>query len=308
MRTPATAPRAAARPVPPPVPRPFPPPAAKAGQGQRAAGPAPDRPGMTGTTTAASAGAAPRGLLPARARGPARPAAPAASGPPRRRLAAVLPAVLLLALAGCAQPSRQAVELAGAMRGAPPGAAADRLADQPPDCTLRDLACATLWLHRGAACARLAERDPAAAPARRDCAVAAFARALDLTPAEAPPEERLEAALRLADALERRRDRAIGAARRADDAAILGVAASLRGLTAGAPFAAHHAAGVVLVRALAGDIPAAARCAALAEAAAGFDAAPVPDPAAIAVPAAALLPRIAARRAALAAARQDCPP
>lgn len=179
-----------------------------------------------------------------------------------------LPLLLLpLLLAACQQPSREAVELAAELRRTPPDAQADALADQPIDCDLRDRACATLWLYRGAACARLAEAattPEAARPGRRDCAVAAFARAAELTPADAPEAERMEAALRLADALERRRDRAMGEARQTDNAAILAAIAPLQGRRGGP--AAHYAAGVTLNRLLAGDLPPAQRCAALREA------------------------------------------
>jgi tetratricopeptide (TPR) repeat protein len=196
----------------------------------------------------------------------------------------------LLLVAACGtEPSREAVELAGAVRRDP--AVARAMADRPFDCTVRDRACATLWLARGAAC-----QDQG----RADCAIAAFRQAEALTPAEAPAAERAEPAFRLADALERRRDRAVAEARRADNEAIL---AAIPALPAGA--AAHYRAGVGLNRVLAGDVPPAARCAALGVVAADVAAAasapglpPIDD-------------RIAQRRAALATARaaQDprCP-
>ena len=188
----------------------------------------------------------------------------------------------LLLLTACApEPAREAVTLAGAVRRDP--AVAQAMADRPFDCAVRDRACATLWLARGAACAR---------QGRADCAIAAFRQADSLTPADAPAAERVEPALRLADALEARRDRAVAAARRADNDAIL---AALAPLPAG--LAAHFRAGVGLNRLLAGDVPPAGRCGALAAVAADVaDAASAPG-----------LPpiddRIAQRRAALAVAR-----
>jgi tetratricopeptide (TPR) repeat protein len=188
----------------------------------------------------------------------------------------------LLLLTACApEPAREAVTLAGAVRRDP--AVAQAMADRPFDCAVRDRACATLWLARGAACAR---------QGRADCAIAAFRQADSLTPADAPAAERAEPALRLADALEARRDRAVAAARRADNDAIL---AALAPLPAG--LAAHYRAGVGLNRLLAGDVPPAGRCGALAAVAADVaDAASAPG-----------LPpiddRIAQRRAALAVAR-----
>jgi hypothetical protein len=188
----------------------------------------------------------------------------------------------LLLLTACApEPAREAVTLAGAVRRDP--AVAQAMADRPFDCAVRDRACATLWLARGAACAR---------QGRADCAIAAFRQADSLTPADAPAAERVEPALRLADALEARRDRAVAAARRADNDAIL---AALAPLPAG--LAAHFRAGVGLNRLLAGDVPPAGRCGALAAVAADVaDAASAPG-----------LPpiddRIAQRRAALAALR-----
>lgn len=190
--------------------------------------------------------------------------------------------LLVLLLTACApEPAREAVTLAGAVRRDP--AVAQAMADRPFDCAVRDRACATLWLARGAACAR---QD------RMDCAIAAFREADALTPADAPAAERAEPALRLADALERRRDRAVAAARRADNDAIL---AALAPLPAGP--AAHYRAGVGLNRVLAGDVPPVARCGALAAVAAEIAAAssapglpPLDD-------------RIAQRRAALAMAR-----
>ncbi|WP_439549022.1 hypothetical protein [Falsiroseomonas sp.] len=188
----------------------------------------------------------------------------------------------LLLLTACApEPAREAVTLAGAVRRDP--AVAQAMADRPFDCAVRDRACATLWLARGAACAR---------QGRADCAIAAFRQADSLTPADAPAAERVEPALRLADALEARRDRAVAAARRADNDAIL---AALAPLPAG--LAAHYRAGVGLNRLLAGDVPPAGRCGALAAVAADVaDAASAPG-----------LPpiddRIAQRRAALAALR-----
>lgn len=199
----------------------------------------------------------------------------------------------LLVLGACAQPSRDDVELAAALRRAPEGPQALAMADRPIGCTVVDRACATQWLVRGAACARLAETSQDTR--RRDCAVEAFRRAGELTPADAPATERAEPAIRLAEALERRRDRAVGEARRADNAAILAAVGLLQGVTAG--YAAHYAAGVGINRVVAGDVPPAGRCAALAEAAATLaGAAGVPG-----------LPpiedRIAQRRASLQAAR-----
>ena len=200
----------------------------------------------------------------------------------------------LVVVGACAPLPRETVELAAALRRAPEGPQALAMADRPIDCAVVDRACATLWLVRGAACARLAETSQEAR--RRDCAVEAFGRAGELTPGDAPANERAEPAIRLAEALERRRDRAVGEARRADNAAILRAVVPLRGATAG--YAAHYAAGVGINRVVAGDVAAAERCATLAEAAARLaDAAGAPG-----------LPpiedRIAQRRASLAAARQ----
>jgi hypothetical protein len=187
----------------------------------------------------------------------------------------------LLLLAACAQPSREAVEAAGAIRRATPGAA-DALAARPFDCGMADRACVTLWAARGAACARVGEEA---------CAREAFRRAAALMPVDATEDERAEVALRLADAEERGRDRATGAARRAANAAILDALAPLRG----APAAAHYAAGVALNRVQSGDVPAPARCAALRDAAAeAAQAADMPG-----LPPRG--PRLAARRAAIAA-------
>jgi hypothetical protein len=188
--------------------------------------------------------------------------------------------VPLLLLVACAQPSRDAVEMAAAIRRAPPGAA-DALAMRPFACALSDRACVTLWAARGAACARAGEGG---------CARDAFRRATTLMPGDATPHERAEVALRLADAEERGRDRATGEARRAANTAILDALAPLRGT----PVAAHYEAGVALNRVQSGDLPAAARCPALRRA--GADAAraakrPNLPP---------LGPRIAARRAAIA--------
>jgi len=199
----------------------------------------------------------------------------------------------LLVVGACVQPSRETVQLAAELRRAPEGAQAMAMADRPVDCAIRDRACVTLWMVRGAACARLAETSQEAR--RRNCAVEAFGRAAELTPADAPATERAEPAIRLAEALERRRDRAMGEARRADNAAILAAVAPLGGPTAG--YAAHYAAGVGINRVVAGDVPAAGRCAALAEAAAtlaGAAGAPGLPP---------IEDRIAQRRASLQAAR-----
>jgi hypothetical protein len=181
------------------------------------------------------------------------------------------PLLLLLLLAACQQqPSREAVHLAGELRRSPPGTT-EAMADRPFDCDLADRACVTLWLHRGAACARLAEAPTtpeAQRPARRDCAVQSFSRARALLPADATADERLETAIRLADALERQRDRAAGAQRRADNDAILAAIAPLRAAPRGPGdgYADYYAAGVALNRVQSGDIAAGGRCAALAEA------------------------------------------
>ena len=209
-------------------------------------------------------------------------------------------ATLLLA---CSTPSRDSIQLAADLRRSPPGADLS-IADRPFDCDARDRACLTLWLYRGAACATLAESPATPEPARaarRDCAVASFTRARDLTPADATPDERAETAIRLADALERRRDRATAEARQADNAAILTAIAPLRTLPGGAGYADHYAAGVTLNRVQAGDIPPAFRCAELAtarEAAARASGAPGLPP---------LTDRTPARRAALAAQSGGCP-
>jgi hypothetical protein len=207
-----------------------------------------------------------------------------------------------LILVACSEPPRQAVELAGALRrGTVPVAA---MADQAPDCALADRACTTLWLARGAACAEAAEAPatPAARrPARRDCAIASYARALELTPQDATAAERAEAALRLAEALERRRDRATGAARRAEDAALMQAAAAIAALPGGGGPAAHYRAGVALDRVLSGDVPQDARCATLA--AAGAQAATAADAPGFPV----LGARIPRRRAAIAALLEACP-
>jgi hypothetical protein len=211
-----------------------------------------------------------------------------------RRILLLLP----LLLAACQQPSREAVTLAGELRRVPPGAQSEAMADRGFDCEVQDRACATLWLYRGAACAQLAESAPEAQrPARRQCAVTALRRAGELTPADAPAQERAEPALRLADALERSRDRALGEARRADNAAILAAIAPLPGIPGGTGYAAHYRAGVGINRVVAGDLPPPERCAALA--AAGTDLA-----AAAAAPGLPpLADRIAQRRASLEAAR-----
>ncbi len=177
--------------------------------------------------------------------------------------------LLPLALAACGGPSREAVQLAGELRRTPPGPATDAMADRAFDCTVQDRACATLWLYRGAACARLAEAPATpdtARPARRDCAVDALTRARALLPAEATTDERQEVLVRLTDAHERRRDRATGPARQAENTAIAGLLAPLRAEPAGAGYTEHYAAGVTLNRVQAGEIPPPARCAALAEA------------------------------------------
>lgn len=182
---------------------------------------------------------------------------------------AVLAGLALLLLAACGGPSREAVQLAGELRRTPPGPATDAMADRPFDCAAEDRACVTLWLYRGAACARLAEAPAtpdAARPARRDCAVEAFTRARALLPADATAAERAETLVRLADAHERRRDRAMGAARQAENAAIAEAIAPLGGLPGGPGYAAHYAAGITLNRVQAGEIVPAARCPALAEA------------------------------------------
>jgi hypothetical protein len=178
--------------------------------------------------------------------------------------------LLVLLLAACQQPSRETVQLAGELRRSSPGSS-DAMADRPFDCDVSDRACVTLWLHRGAACARLAEAPTtpdAQRPARRDCAVQSFTRASALMPADATADERLETGIRLADALERQRDRAFGAQRQADNTAILAAIAPLRTTPRGPGdgYADYFAAGVALNRVQAGDIPAADRCAALAEA------------------------------------------
>ncbi|MGG5810185.1 hypothetical protein [Falsiroseomonas sp. CW058] len=215
-----------------------------------------------------------------------------------RRALLLLPLLMALLMAACDTPAREAVRLAGEVRRMPPGTST-AMADLPFACEARDRSCVTLWLHRGAACAELAEAPvtpEAMRPERRDCAVAALRRAGALMPADATADERQEAAIRLADALERRRDRASGEARRADNEAILAAVAPLRAPPAGAaPYADHYAAGVALNRVQAGDLPEEARCAALAEARAG---------AARATEVAGLPPlgdRIAQRRAAVAA-------
>jgi hypothetical protein len=182
-----------------------------------------------------------------------------------RRLFLLLPLLLAACSGG---PSREAVQLAGELRPTPPGAATDAMADRPFTCMEQDRACVTLWLYRGAACARLAEApetpDPAR-PARRDCAVEAFQRARALLPDDATAQERQEVAIRLADAHERRRDRATGEARQAENGAILAAVAPLRGSSA-ASYADHYAAGVAVNRVQAGEVPQAARCAVLDEA------------------------------------------
>lgn len=193
----------------------------------------------------------------------------------------------LVLLAACApQPSRDAVELAGAVRRDP--AIARSMADRPFDCAVRDRACATLWLSRGAACA---------AQGRAECASEALRQAAALTPEDAPPAERTEPSIRLADALERRRDGAFGEARRAYNDGILAALAPLPAIPGGAGYAAHYRAGVGLNRVLAGDVAPGERCAALdavaADVAAAGDAPGLPP----------LDDRIAQRRAALAAAR-----
>ncbi|NGM23849.1 hypothetical protein G3576_27840 [Roseomonas stagni] len=190
--------------------------------------------------------------------------------------------LLPLLLAACgAEPSREAVALAGSVRRDP--AVARSMADRAFDCGVRDRACATLWLARGVAC-----QDQG----RADCALPAFRQAEALTQADAPAAERAEPTLRLVEALERQRDRAVAEARRADNDAIL---AALASLPAGP--AAHYRAGVGLNRVLAGDVPPAGRCAVLDVVAADVAAAasvpglpPIDD-------------RIAQRRAALATAR-----
>lgn len=199
------------------------------------------------------------------------------------------PLLPLLLLAACAAPPREAVQRAGDWRRAPPADAA--IAADPIDCAVADRACVTLWTFRGAACARLG---------RDDCAVDSLARAAALMPSDATPDERAEAALRLADAHERRRDRALGAARRAENAAILAALAPLRGGPA-APLADHYEAGVALNRVQSGDTPHAARCAALlaarAAAARAGDAPGLPP----------LADRIPQRRAAIAAGIAQTP-
>jgi hypothetical protein len=135
-----------------------------------------------------------------------------------------LRAVPLLLLAACAQPSREAVEAAGAIRRASPGVA-DALAARPFHCGVVDRACVTLWAARGAACARAGQEA---------CAREALRHAAALMPADITPDERAEVALRLADAEERLRDRATGAARRAANAAILDALAPLRARRRGA--------------------------------------------------------------------------
>ncbi|HEV7263945.1 MAG TPA: hypothetical protein VGN83_03375 [Falsiroseomonas sp.] len=177
--------------------------------------------------------------------------------------------LLPLLLAACAGgPPREAVQLAGELRRTPPGPATDAMADRIFDCSDVDRACVTLWLYRGAACARLAEAPETAEgarPLRRNCAVEAFTRARALLPRDATPQERQEVAIRLADVHERRRDRATGAARQAENNAILASVAPLRG-TPAAAYADHYAAGVALNRVQAGEVPPAARCAVLREA------------------------------------------
>lgn len=207
------------------------------------------------------------------------------------------PLLLLLLLSACGGASREAVELAGELRRAPAGMTT-AMADRPFACEAADRACVTLWLHRGAACATLAAvptTPDAARPARQDCAVDAFRRAQALMPADATADERHEAAIRLADALERRRDRAQGAQRQAENEAILATVAPLRAASPTLGYAAHFAAGVALNRVQAGDVPAAARCATLrdarADAARAADAPGLPP----------LGDRVAHRRAAIAA-------
>lgn len=175
--------------------------------------------------------------------------------------------VAALALSACGGVPRESVELASELRRAPPGANLG-MADRNFDCAVADRACVTLWLYRGAACAVLAEgpgRPDPSSPERRDCAVEAFRRAQSLMPSDATQDERLETSVRLADALERRRDRVSGERRRAENDAILAAVAPLRGGPA-AGYADHYAAGVALNRVQAGDIAAEARCATLIEA------------------------------------------
>ena len=186
----------------------------------------------------------------------------------RPRLLLSLILMLPLLLAGCGGPPRESVELAGALRRTQPGPETDAMADRSFDCAVVDRTCVTLWLYRGAACARLAEAPNTPAPqrpARRDCAVDSFERARSLMPSDATAQERQEVAVRLADAHERRRDRASGDARVAENNAILGAVQPLRG-TPAAAYADHYAAGVTLNRVQSGEIPAAGRCALLAEA------------------------------------------
>jgi hypothetical protein len=156
--------------------------------------------------------------------------------------------LLLLSLAACAAPSREVVRQAAAVRQAAP-AMDPALAARPVDCAVADRACVTLWTARGAACARLG---------REDCALDALRQAAGLTPADATEDEREEVAIRLADAWERRRDRATGQARREANAAILDAVAPLRASGRAAPYAAHYAAGVAIDRVLAGEVT--ARC------------------------------------------------
>ncbi|WP_372622456.1 hypothetical protein [Falsiroseomonas sp.] len=187
----------------------------------------------------------------------------------RRRWSPALLLLLPLLLAACGGgPSREAVQLAGELRRTPPGPATDAMADRMFDCSEVDRACVTLWLYRGAACARLAEAPETAEgarPLRRTCAVEAFTRARALLPRDATPQERQEVAIRLADVHERRRDRATGDARVAENAAILAAVAPLRG-TPAAPYADHYEAGVALNRVQAGEVLPPARCAVLREA------------------------------------------
>jgi hypothetical protein len=182
-----------------------------------------------------------------------------------RRFVLLLPIVLL---AACGGVPRETVELAGQMRRTPAGSADLAIADRSFSCEVKDRACNTLWLYRGVACVRLAEAPgtpDAARVGRRDCAVTSLTRARDLLADDSTAEERQETAAWLAEAHERRRDRASGAARQAENAAILDAIAPLRG-TAAAGHAEHYAAGVALNRVQAGDIAQPARCAALTEA------------------------------------------
>ncbi len=189
--------------------------------------------------------------------------------------------LLPLLLLACGGPSREAVELAGRLRRAAPGTA-DALAVREVGCSAVDRACVTLWAFRGAACARAGHED---------CALLAFRRAAELMPGDATADERAEVAIRLADAEERRRDRATGEARRQGNAAILAALAPI----SGSPHAGHYAAGVLLNRVQSGEVAPEARCATLVaardHAARASDAPGLPP----------LGPRIAARRAAIAA-------